>query len=53
MRGSVEVPAEIDDDSLKEKILGVENIRRFVPDPGKIKRFIVVPGKIVNIVVAG
>jgi leucyl-tRNA synthetase len=51
MRGSIEVPPEIDEDSLKEKILGVENIRRFVPDPGKIKRFIVVPGKIVNIVV--
>jgi len=52
MRGSVEVPVDIDEETLKEEVLKVENIRKFVPEPDKIKRFIVVPGKIVNIVVS-
>ena len=52
MRGSVEVPVDIDEEDLKERVLQVENVRRFVSAPENIRRFIVVPGKIVNIVVA-
>lgn len=52
VRGSVEVPVDVDDDTLRQRVLAVENVRRFVPDPAQIRRFVVVPGKIVNLVVA-
>jgi len=38
---------------LREKVLSMENVSKFIPDESAIKRFIVVPGRIVNIVVAG
>ncbi|MEW6754804.1 MAG: class I tRNA ligase family protein [Candidatus Latescibacterota bacterium] len=53
VRGSVQVPVGVDEETLRQRVLEVENVRRFVPDPARIRRFVVVPGKIVNLVVAG
>ena len=52
MRGQIEVAKNLDEAELKEKILSMENVSKFIPDKSAIKRFIVVPGRIVNIVVA-
>ena len=50
-RGNIEVPAEIGADELRAKVLALDNIQRYIPDPAAVKRFVVVPGRIVNIVV--
>ncbi|MBT4097552.1 MAG: leucine--tRNA ligase [Gemmatimonadetes bacterium] len=50
VRASIEVPAEISEADLRERVLALENVSRFLPESGEIKRFIIVPGKIVNIV---
>ena len=50
VRGSIEVPAEISAEELRSRVLALENVSKFLPEPGEIKRFIIVPGKIVNIV---
>ena len=52
VRGNVEVPVDLSEDELRERVMALDNIRRHIPDPESgIKRFIVVPGRIVNIVV--
>ena len=52
VRGSVEVPADLGEEELRERVMALDNIRRHLPDSESgIKRFIVVPGRIVNIVV--
>jgi len=50
MRGKVDVPADINDQDLRQLILDMDNIKRYIDDVENIKRFIIVPGKIVNIV---
>jgi leucyl-tRNA synthetase len=50
-RASIEVAVGMDDEQLRQHILGLDVIKRHVPDPEKIKRFIIVPKRIVNIVV--
>ncbi|MEC7227105.1 MAG: class I tRNA ligase family protein, partial [Candidatus Latescibacterota bacterium] len=52
MRGQIEIAKNLDEAVLKEKILSMENVSKFIPDKSAIKRFIVVPGRIVNIVVS-
>jgi leucyl-tRNA synthetase len=51
VRGKIDVPVDIDEETLKAQVLALENIQRFLPDGGQVRRFIVVPGKIVNVVV--
>ena len=51
VRGSIEVPIDMNESDLQEKILEIEAIRRYVPSSDAIKRFVLVPKKIVNIVV--
>ncbi|MFC1526519.1 leucine--tRNA ligase [Candidatus Latescibacterota bacterium] len=51
VRCSIDVPVDIEEQALREKVLALENVQRFIPDPAAIKRFILVPGRIVNIVV--
>ena len=51
MRASIEVPAAIGEDELKDLVLGLEDLKRYLPEDGSLKRFIVVPKRIVNIVV--
>ena len=53
MRGQIEVAKNLNEAELREKVLSMENVSKFIPDESAIKRFIVVPGRIVNIVVAG
>lgn len=50
VRGKVEVPVDISEEALKERVLAMENVRRFLPESGEVRRFILVPGKIVNVV---
>ena len=51
VRGNIEVPVDIGEAELRGAILGMENIRKYVPDPTRVARFILVPRRIVNIVV--
>ena len=51
VRGSIEVPVDIAEAELRNEILGMENIRKHIPDPSLVVRFILVPKRIVNIVV--
>ena len=51
VRASIDVPVDVDEEQLRERVLSQENVQRFVPDPSAIKRFIVVPGRIINIVI--
>ncbi|MCC7264482.1 MAG: leucine--tRNA ligase, partial [Candidatus Latescibacteria bacterium] len=46
-RGTIEVPAEISADDLRERVMALENIRRHIPDAAAVKRFVIVPKKIV------
>ncbi len=50
MRATVEVATDISEQALKEQVLALESVRRFLPESGEIRRFIIVPGKIVNVV---
>ena len=51
VRGSIEVPVDIEETELRNEILDMENIRKHIPDPSLVARFILVPQRIVNIVV--
>ena len=51
MRGSIEVPIDMNESDLQEKILEIDAIKRYVSSSDVIKRFVLVPKKIVNIVV--
>tara|TARA_Y100000588_G_scaffold390198_1_gene494958 strand:+ start:2016 stop:4904 length:2889 start_codon:yes stop_codon:yes gene_type:complete len=51
MRGNIEVPTDIGENELKEKILEIDAIKRYVSSVESIKRFVLVPNRIVNIVV--
>ncbi len=50
VRGNIEVPLGIDESELRERVLALENVRRYVPNPNSVTRFIFVPNRIVNIV---
>lgn len=50
LRGSVEVPADADKDSIEAAAFGQENVARFI-DGKTVRKVIVVPAKLVNIVV--
>lgn len=50
MRGQVEVPINMGEVEIRELVLAVEGVKKYVADNSQIKRFILVPGKIVNIV---
>jgi leucyl-tRNA synthetase len=52
VRGKLTVPADIDDDALKERALADERVRAAVAGK-RVVKVIVVPRKLVNIVVAG
>ncbi len=49
LRSRISVPAELDDEEIKEKTLADERIKKFISGK-KIKKVIVVPKKLVNIV---
>ncbi len=49
LRARLEVPSDIDRDSLERKALDNEQVRRFT-DGNTVRKVIVVPGKLVNIV---
>jgi leucyl-tRNA synthetase len=48
-RGEIEVPAQAEEDAVREKALALETVQRAL-DGKKPKRVIVVPGRIVNVV---
>ena len=50
VRGKISVIPNITEEELKEKILNMDNVIKFINNPEEIKRFILVPGRIVNIV---
>lgn len=50
VRGSIEVDVDVSEEDLKQQVLALENVQRFLPEGGQVRRFIVVPGKIVNVV---
>ncbi len=39
VRGSIEVPVDIAEAELRNEILGMENIRKHIPDPSLVVRF--------------
>jgi leucyl-tRNA synthetase len=51
VRATVDVPADISEKELRDLVLGLENVQRFLPESGEVRRLIIVPGKIVNVVV--
>lgn len=51
LRGEIVVRIGITEKELRDKILQIENIQKYVSDGSTIKRFIYVPGKLVSIVV--
>ena len=51
VRASVEVPAGITEETARDLILKLDNVRRYLPDSATPKRFVYVPGRIINIVV--
>jgi len=50
LRSKVEVPREINEESLKKAVLADPNVQKWV-EGKELKKFIVVPKKLVNIVV--
>jgi leucyl-tRNA synthetase len=51
MRGQIDVAVDISEEELRERVLNLENVKKFIPEGAQLRRFIVVPGRIVNIVV--
>lgn len=51
MRGQIDVAVDISEEELRERVLNMENVKKFIPEGAQLRRFIVVPGRIVNIVV--
>ena len=51
IRAQIEVAPDLGEEQIKEMVLKIESIEKYVPDIAQIRRFILVPGKIVNIVV--
>ncbi|MCP4005735.1 MAG: leucine--tRNA ligase [bacterium] len=49
MRGRIVVPADADEDTVREIALAVENVSKFVGD-GPLRRVIYVPGRLINLV---
>ena len=50
VRGKISVTPDITEEELREKVLNMDNVIKFINNPDQIKRFILVPGRIVNIV---
>ena len=50
VRDRIEVPADVDDDTAREKALASESVQRYL-DGNEPKKIIVVPGRLVNIVI--
>ncbi len=50
VRDRVQVPAEIDEEELKERALGRERIQDYLAE-GQLRKTIVVPGRLVNLVI--
>lgn len=50
LRGRIEVPVDIDHETLKQQVLEVENVKRSL-EGCQVKKIIVVPGKMVSIAV--
>jgi len=50
VRSKVDIPAEANDERIKELVLSDEKVKKWIKDKS-IKRFIIVPGKIINIVI--
>jgi leucyl-tRNA synthetase len=50
VRGTVEVPAEASEEEIKEEVLKLERVRKYL-EGKRIKRFILVPNRLVSIVV--
>ena len=51
VRATIEIPATTSEEEVRQQVMGLENVRRYLPDSGEIKRIVLVPGRIVNIVV--
>jgi len=51
VRGKVTVPADIEDDDLRQAALEDENVAKFVADK-TVRKVIVIPGRLVNVVVS-
>ena len=52
LRGEVEVTVDDSEESVKERVLDLENVKKYIEGQAIIK-FIYVPNKIVNIIVKG
>jgi leucyl-tRNA synthetase len=50
VRGTVEVPAEASEEEIKEEVLKLERVRKYL-EGKQLKRFIVVPKRLISIVV--
>jgi leucyl-tRNA synthetase len=52
VRFQLEIPADADEDAIRDRVLGDERLERYV-DGGSVRRVIAVPGQIVSVVVTG
>ena len=52
LRGTIEIALDEDEESIKEKALNQENVKKFT-EGKEIVKVIVIKGKIVNIVIKG
>jgi leucyl-tRNA synthetase len=50
VRGTVEVPADANEEEIKEEVLKLERVRKYL-EGKQLKRFIVVPKRLISIVV--
>ena len=50
VRGKISISPDISEEDLRQKVLDMENVIKYINNPEQIKRFILVPGRIVNIV---
>jgi len=50
VRGTVEVSAEASEEEIKEEVLKLERVRKYL-EGKQLKRFIVVPKRLISIVV--
>jgi leucyl-tRNA synthetase len=50
VRGKISISPDISEEDLRQKVLNMENVTKYINNPEQIKRFILVPGRIVNIV---
>jgi leucyl-tRNA synthetase len=50
LRGTITVPLDAAEAQVRAAALELENVRRFLPDPGTVKRFVYVKNRMVSFV---